>query len=281
MRTWSVLKLRALRAAAVGGTALLGAVVTQAWDLSSDPWADRVVSYSPGTGADPLYPDPASALGEPERFTGEGSYPSAVTMFNPAFGSDELVSIGTGGSLVLEFDEPITDDPAHRFGVDLIVFGNGGFIDVDFPNGQIASPPLTFGLDLMNVWVSPDNVNWAPLGEFAEGFVPGQGYLDVPPQSGVPGVELTNFQRPVDPTLTLADFDGLTYAEALMLYDGSGGGTPIDISPSGFSSIRYVKFENVTPGATLEIEAVAAVPEPSSLMLGGAALIGFALRRKR
>ncbi|RMF76665.1 MAG: PEP-CTERM sorting domain-containing protein [Planctomycetota bacterium] len=272
---------RALRAAAVGGTAFLGAVVASAWDLNSDPWADSVVDYAPGVGANPAFLDPTTALGEPERFTGEGVFPSAVTIFNPAFGTDELVSIGEGGSLTLAFDEPITDDPAHRFGVDLIVFGNGGFIDVDFPNGRIGSPAALFGVDLMNVSVSPDNVNWAPLGSFSEGLFPTQGYQDTPPQSPTPGSVPTSFQRPIDPSLTASDFDGLTYADALALYDGSGGGTPIDIAASGFASIQFIRFENVTPGTTVEIEAVAAVPEPSGLVLGGAAFVGFALRRKR
>lgn len=269
----------------------LGIVATACWTVSAmaggvaDPWADQVVSYVQGTGANPSYVDPTTALGSPERFTGEtdfgGSFASAVSMFNPAFGTDELVSIGEGGSLEVRFDEPIIDDPANPYGVDLIIFGNEGFIDADFPNGTISDPAAIFSADPMEVLVSDDGSTWVSLGTFTEGLFPTQGYLDLPPQSSTPGSVPTSFQRPIDPSLTLSSFDGLTYAQALDLYDGSGGGTPIDIAASGFSQISYVRVVNHTPGATVEIEAFATVPEPSTSLLALVGLAGVALWRER
>ena len=82
--------------------------------LLTNPFADTVVSYDAGSGGADGYTDPTAALGEPTRFTGEGVWPSVVSQFNPPFMPSELVSIGIGGELVLSFDEPVVDDPAHR-----------------------------------------------------------------------------------------------------------------------------------------------------------------------
>lgn len=249
-----------------------------------DPWADRVVSFDGGSNPIAAYANPNATLGPPERFTGEGVFDSAVTMFNPAFGPDELFSIGDGGHLVVEFDEPVTNGASHLFGVDLIVFTNSFFVDMDYPNGQIGDPALTFAQDALRLSVSENGVDFVLLGEFGQEQFPTQGYLDVPALAFVPGDSPTDFTRPVNPALSLSDFAGLSYAEALALYDGSGGGLPIDIGPSGLSSVRYVRVEagpDAASGATVEIDGFAAVPEPGSLaLLSAAVLLSGAVRRK-
>lgn len=250
---------------------------------AADPWADRVVSYDRGDAPAGSLTDPATAIGSPERFTGEGSFPGAVTMFNPPFGTDEIVRIGRGGSLVMEFDEPILNDPAHPFGVDLILFGNGGFVDSDYPNGRIDTAATMFGLDPMRVSVSGDGTDFVPLGSYTEGLFPTQGYRDTAPFDAPPGFDPTDFTQPMNPTLSQADFAGLSYAEALSLYSGSGGGTPIDIAASGLDAVRFVKIETLDTGGddiSVEIDALAAVPEPASL-LGMAILGALAFRRGR
>lgn len=273
----------------LGGSRILARVVAGSAALSggaaaaSDPWADRVAFYDRGEAPEGFLTDPTTAIGSPERYTGEDSFPGAVTMFNPPFGTDEIVRIGRGGSLVMEFDEPIVDDASNPFGVDFIVFGNGGFIDVDFPNGRIDGAATMFGVDPMRVSVSGDGVNFLPLGAFSEGLFPTQGYADVAPFDAPPGSVLTDFTRPVDPALTQADFAGRTYAEALALYGGSGGGTPIDIAGSGLASVRFVKIEAVDTGdddVSVEIDAIATVPEPG-VALGLLVLARVALRRGR
>jgi outer membrane protein assembly factor BamB len=251
---------------------------------AQDPWADRVVAFESGTTPTPGYDDSQTVIGSPERFTGEGVYPGVVSIFNPPWGTDEIVSIGEGGYLVVEFDEPILEDPDHPFGVDLIIFGNGGFVDEDWPNGRIGSPPAMFGTDDMLVSISTDGEEFVELGLFAEGLFPAQGYLDSGPYDGTPGMLLTDLTLPVDPALTLADFAGLTYAEALALYDGSGGGTPIDIAASGLEEVRLVRIDVLDDGnpdteLNAEIDAFAAVPEPGAALLLGCLMVVCALRR--
>ena len=268
----------ALGAACVAAPAsLLYADTGSAWS----PWAVQVVSYQQGTGANPSLVDPGVALGSPERFTGESTpYPSVVSPFNPAFGLDEIVSIGEGGHLTVRFDTPITNDPANPFGVDFSIFGNGSFLDIAYPAGQLGTPPGTFGLDPMIVEVSADGSSFTSLGSFTEGLFPGMGYLDSAPFDTTPGAVHTDFTTPIDPSLTLNDFSGLAYNDIRALYNGSGGGTPIDIAASGLSSIQYVRIVNpVASGVTVEIDAFARVPAPATpIMLAG---IAACVRRRR
>lgn len=259
-------------------------VLLTAMPSNAEPWATFVDSYQPGTTAVDGFMEPATGLGSPERFTGEGVFPGAVTMFNPAFGTDEIVSIGEGGHLTVGFDEPVTDDPNNLHGVDLIIFGNTGFIDTSFPNGQLGDPAGVFGSGLATVEVSADGTNFFPVAGLADGLFPTQGYLDATPFQSTPGNLESDFLKPMDPSLTLSDFDGLSYAEALALYDGSGGGTPIDISGSGLTSISYVRIsldDDGNGGTSLhaEIDAFANVPEPNSAALVLLGSIFVAVRR--
>lgn len=234
---------------------------------AGEPWADEVISYNPGTVPSGSYNTPQTALGEPARFTGACfGFPAVVSLFNSPFCDNEIVQIAEGGSLVVRFDEPIRDDASHSFGVDFLVFGNAFYIDTDFPNGVIGDG-APFGTDSMRVQVSSDGVDFRDLGEFAEGQFPTQGYRDSGPFDVMPGSVLTDFTKPVNPALGPADFAGLSFAQALSLYDGSGGGTPIDISSSGLSEVRFVKIhvpEVADADVTVEIDAFATVPEPAS-----------------
>lgn len=251
---------------------------------SAAPWASSVESYAPGTTPAAGFTDPNVALGSPERFTGEGSFPSVVSPFNPAFGTDEIVSIGEGGHLTLRFDAPITNDPAHPFGIDLILFGNTGFADSQFPDGVASDPVFAFGLDDAFIEVSADGSSWAPLGTVQTGRFPTDGYLDSGPFDATAGSVLSDFQTPVDPSLTLANFDGLSLAQIRALYAGSGGGTPIDIASSGLSVVEYVRVsvpDDLDPTTSLnaEVDALSVVPSAGAGWLLGGLLC--AVRRRR
>jgi len=249
--------------------------------LGADPWADHVVSYTPGASADANYPDASSALGSPTRFTGVtspyGSFPGAVTPFNPAFGDGEIVSIGTGGSLTVSFDEPVRNDPANPFGIDLLVFGNSFFSDPSF--APIAANLVAGG---GQIEVSSNGVAWhLASGVGADGLFPTIGYQDLSdPFGGPAGSVLTDFTRPVDPAF---DWHGKDLSQLIAGYGGSGGGAGVDIGALGLSEISYVRL-SLAPGQTghIEIDALSdvAVPAPGGFMIACAAGLRM-LRRRR
>lgn len=266
---------RSVFAAAVVGMAPMA--------LASGPYASSVVAFDPGQLPSTYYGDPNAALGSPARDTGEGDYAGVVSMFNPPYNLDQIVSISERGFLTLQLDTPVTDDPGHLYGVDLNVFGNGGLADLDYPQGQNWSPAVSFGFDPMRISVSADGVHFVPLPQlYTEGLFPTQGYLDAGPFD-LSGSVPADFTRPMNPALTLNSFSGLSFAETLALYDGSGGGTPVDISASGLSQVSYVRIEVPDDGdpfstAAVEIDGLAVVPEPTSLLLLVAGLLAQSRR---
>ncbi|MCB9852897.1 MAG: hypothetical protein H6819_07360 [Phycisphaerales bacterium] len=280
-----VFSTRTARAVRNMGVAAI-AVAGLGWNANAiaGPWASQVVAYEPGLNPEAGYSsDPSVALGAPERTTGEntpfGSFPADVTMFSSPYGLDEVVSIGEGGYLTLQLDTPALDDANHLYGADLIVFGNTFFNTDDFVVGDISG----ITPDPANIEVSSDNVTWFPVSPKADGLFPTQGYLD----SGIFGTDAfgapngtiaSDYLKPMNPALSTADFLGLTYIDALALYDGSAGGTAIDIAESGLSSVSYIRFSvPMGAGYNAEIDAVTIVPEPVTAalfcMIGPAACI--------
>jgi len=226
--------------------------------LLTNPFADVVVSYDPGSGASDGYADPTTALGEPTRFTGEGVWPSVVSPFNAPFMPNELVSIGTGGELVLSFDEPVVDDPANPYGIDLIVFSNTGFIDGSYPNGVVDG---MFSHDGGRIEVSQDGQTWSLLvGIAADNMWPTCGYLDSGIYDSTPGIEMTNFTLPIDPRLTIDHVSGVGFTTLHNYYNTSGGGVPIDLAGTGLQAISYVRITaDVNSKLSPEIDAISDV----------------------
>jgi hypothetical protein len=72
--------------------------------------------------------------------------------------------------------------------------------------------------------------------------------------------------------------NGKSFAELLTLYDGSGGGIPIDIASSGLSSVSYVRVDVPAGVASPEFDAFVVVPEPGTWMLLGLSLVLFRRR---
>lgn len=265
--------------AVVRGIIATFVAMSAAGSARATPFATQVLEYNAGVGAEPDYTSDSSVvLGSPERHTGELSpFPGDVTMFSSPFGTDEILSIGAGGWITVGFDTPLVNDPSHPHGVDLIVFGNT-FFNLDFgdPNFPIVGISSEPGI----VEVSADGFDWRPLSCAADGLFPTQGYLDSGEFGFPAGTIPTDFLKPIDPTLTIGDFVGLTYTQALALYDGSGGGTPCDIAESGLASAAFVRVR-VPEGATwsTEVDAFVRVPEPATLALFAPAML--LLRRGR
>lgn len=248
------------------------------------PWATLVVSYDYDGDGNPAndnqtYNHPEAALGEPSRMTGEGFYPMVASIFNPAYEGSAITAIAPGGSLVVGFDQAITHDPSHLYGKDLIIFGNS-FFTTQWPDLQIVPPYLWE--HPAEVSLNADGVNWRVVpGVRADSLFPTQGYSDSGAYDMTPGSVPSDFRKPMNPALTVADFQGLMYDQAVALYEGSGGGTAVDISAVGLSEVRYVKI-TVPQGSldTVYVDGFAVVPEPASLLLLACAAAGTVLRRK-
>ncbi len=253
--------------------------------LVSAQFADSVVSYTSGTGFQPGYNSPASALGEPSRVT-PGTFGGPVDPFNAPYLSSQLVSLGLGGSLTVQFNSPILNHPANPFGLDFNVFGNAGFVITNAmdENWNYLGTPRTdgslYGADAATtrVSVSSDGINFftlnPTLAPTVDGLFPTDGSGD--------------FGLPMNPALNGGAFVGLDLAGIRSLYNGSSGGIGFDIawaqdgSGNGVSltSISFVRVEVLAGKA--EIDGFAVVPEPASaalLLLGSLAV--WAQRRHR
>lgn len=243
-------------------------------DPQVDAAADAVVAYAPGLGVPPGFDDPAAALGPPARFSGAGLEPGVVSPFQPAFTPAELLVVGRGGSVVLAFDEPVLDDPANPFGVDLLVFGNAFLIDLAFPTGLAGGLFAEGG----RIEVSPDGVTWTLVPEAdADGGFPTLGWLDAGPYDLEPGRTPSDFTRPVDPAVDPSTLAGTSWPNLLAIYDGSGGGTPVDLGPLGLAAITHVRISVPADAPTaIELDAVMDVaPAGPAADVDGDGLVGF------
>jgi hypothetical protein len=243
------------------------------------PFASEVVSYVAGSNIPEGYDDPQSALGAPERSTGSGAFDGDVTVFNTPWRSEHVVSIGAGGSLVLRFDEAVLDDAANPYGIDLLVYGNallGLDFDTGLADGVLFSEPARIAL-------SQDGQSWFDVdGVHADDLFPTLAYQDPPGPFDSGGSLPTSFTRPVDPALTLADFDDLGVAAIAALYAGGGGGAGVDLAALGLPWIQYVRiWQPESDTWSAEVDAIADVPGPGALALLAVAGPALLLSRAR
>jgi hypothetical protein len=271
-------KLLAMLAAA---SAVLPAIVHAA------NFADSVIAYTPGTGfatdfsTGEGFTNAAAALGSPSQVT-PGAFGGPVDPFNPAYLKEQLVSIGSGGSLTLGFSSPIINDPAHRFGIDFMIFGNAGFVitNGNFSGGGVTDGTL-FGANTgtSRVSVSDDNVHYFVLNPAR---APGVDGLFPTDGSG-------SFDVPVNPALSGKDFTGLDLSGIRALYNGSAGGTGFDLSwavdaqgnPVNLPEVRFIRLDLLTGAAEVDgVAGLGVVPEPATwTMLATGLVATIAFRR--
>jgi len=242
-------------------------------------FASSVISYNAGTGGASGFNQPTIALGAPSTFTNDPNFPGPVDPFDPPYLASQIVSIGAGGSLTVQFDSPIRNDATHPFGVDFIVYGNAGFTFNDFNAGTTAGD--LFGAATpgsTRVSVSADNVNYftldTSLAPVVDAYFPTDG-------SGTFGV-------PVNPAYgNAASFNGLTLDQIRSKYAGSAGGAGFEMgwardgsgNAVALDEINFVRVEVLNGKA--EEDGFAAVPEPTTwglVALGATALL---LRKRR
>jgi hypothetical protein len=220
--------------------------------------ADLVVAYDPGMGAGALT-NAAAVLGPPSRETMDPQWGTfAVDPFGPPYLSNQVVSIGAGGSLTVRLEQPVENDPSNPFGFDFIVFGNAFFqLNEDWTTTSGAVGGTNTGFTTVSV--SFDGARFFPLDPA----------LAPPPDSLFPTDGAGDPTVPVDPTLTSDDFAGKDLAGIRGLYAGSAGGAAYDIGwardehgvPVLLPAIRYVRFDQSGGDAQLDaISAISAVP---------------------
>ena len=219
------------------------------------PYAATVVSYNPGAGYAAGYTNTSAVLGQPST---ADSYGDAVDPFDPAWQTNQILSIGAGGWVTVGFDTPVVHYPGGNR--DIIIFGNSFF---DVTNVTAAFDLWSTDGDVINdagqtrVSVSGDGVTFYTLNS---ALAPAVNYLFPTDASG-------DFQLPVNPALAPSNFAGLTLAQMRLLYNGSAGGASYDMAwaqdadgnPVSLPDIRYVRVDVVTN--RVQIAGFAAVSE--------------------
>lgn len=226
-------------------------------------YAEAVISYNSGNGfatefgSGLGYTNQTAVLGAPSRIT-PGQFGGPVDPFSPPYLREQLLSVGTGGSVTVRLETPALNLPDNPFGIDFIVFGSSGFVitNGDFSGGGITDGTLFAASDgVTRVSVSADNSAYftldPDLAPVVDGFAPTDGSGD--------------FGLPMDPDIAGEQFAGLDVKGIRSLYAGSGGGTGYDISwamdENGqqvtLDHIQYVRID-VLQGSS-EIDGIAAV----------------------
>lgn len=247
--------------------------------ITNAQFASSVFSYTEGGGVQSGYNDPTSALGAPSAETVDpiyGNFP--VDQFDAPYLSSQIVGIGTGGSITLQFNTPIENNPGNPFGLDFIIFGHAGFVE-DFGTGTAVDGSLyTGGTADVRVSVSSDGSTFYMLNPAltppVDGLFPTDG-------SGNPFL-------PVNPALSASDFAGQDLAGIRALYNGSAGGAGFDlawaIDSNGqsvfLSSVSYIRLDVLNDGTPAYIDAISVVPEPAIWAFAFAGT-GLVLLRKR
>jgi hypothetical protein len=266
---------------------------------ADSPYATTLVSYSSDLTGSSLYNDPYAALGQPStNFKNSGFSPATgrVKLVEPAWNvglsNEKLITSlnRVGDYITVKFDHQVTDDPNNPYGIDFLVFGNSFYVGSGFvnDNSDMSTYRLVGGAfyEPMKVSVSQDGVNWYTYnsGPYCDSAFPTQAYLWDAVNHAWTNT-LSDFTKPVNPTLkSLLETGNMSAADAIALYDGSGGGTGFDLAESGLSWIQYIKVEATSGFAAGEVDAfadVAPVPIPGALWLLGTGLAGLAAFRKR
>ena len=156
------------------------------------------------------------------------------------------------------------NSPSDYNGAAFLVFGNS-FYDYDFTTGTatgaiFAKPGA--------IEVSQDGVNFFPItNAFADTAFPTNAYQNPTGPFNLPPAQpiLSDFGLPVaDPNFNPT---GMTTAQIVAAYNGSGGGTPVSIASTGLAWIQYVRISGASGG--VNVDALSVVdPLPAPVTVG-------------
>ncbi len=171
-------------------------------------FADVVTSYNTGTGFAAGFTNASAAIGAPASG-------GSVTPFAPPFSKSQLISIGAGGEITLQFNSPILNNGDNPYGIDFSLFANSFFVS----SGGNVNGLFTHAVSA-TVQVSQNASTWYTLNP---ALAPAPGQLFPTDGAGNP-------QVPVNPALTLNNFTDDNLAGIRTLYAGSAGGTGYDLA---------------------------------------------------
>jgi hypothetical protein len=181
----------------------------------------------------------------------------------------------TTGQIVVEFNEPIMNDPHNPYGIDFIVHGNpffstgtmvyeasnmdtykltafgGGSLTGPSGAGAVFAEPVTISVaqSLDGPWYTftsaPGNATFT-----SDNYFPTQPYKWDSVNHQWTGEEL-DWTKPVNPWM-VNYFGNQTVANAIKLYAGSAGGTGLDLdwlkddngNPMSLEWVKYIKFSD-------------------------------------
>ncbi len=274
-----------------------------AYTFNASDFATAVTRYTPGTGTG-AYTDPTTALGRPTVDSlGDGLaispiQPVPIVPVYPAWRTDELVTVGGGGELILQFDHVVTNDPDNPWGLDLILYGNsiqqfGG--GVFWQNGDPSATlvgglafeeagrvSVSLGYQGLTGEVINDPDTWQRhvfgSGPYADTYAPTLGRVYDPASPHQPDAgwswnqwwgQPTDPTLPVNPAATPADHAGQSVLQMIQTYDHpiagatSAGGTGFDLDwlTTPIDGFQYVRIEDLNPNDDIrtEVDAVADV----------------------
>jgi hypothetical protein len=114
---------------------------------------------------DMAYNDP-TVIGDPTAGPNAGltdldfGFPEIVSPFDPPADADQIVTIGLGGQITLQFPQPISVTPAGR---SVGIFNSVGLVDAGI-DGTATKPAQTFSNQSAVVKVSQDGTHWYSFG---------------------------------------------------------------------------------------------------------------------
>lgn len=254
-------------------------------------FATEVIDYSGSFGPSP-YDDPNALLGKPSTVCknsgGMGSPLEPhfrIKLVEPAYNVDlndkkVITTINPGEFIIVKFDHKVVDYPGNLYGIDFIVFGNSWFDGGEVSDSTNMNTYLLRGggvFEEIKVSVSQDGLTWYSFdeGPYADDLFPTQAYKWDRENAQWTDEEM-DFTRSVDPNLDYGDFRFISAADAIELYDGSGGGTGfdlqdlagynnLDVDPNtGYRWIQYVCLEGYQIGGEVDaVSDVAACGDPT------------------